>query len=91
MNKKQPQNDYTVVHEDSLYPLKDILDLNVLSATSRDSNWQILQRHIRENKLKAVNVGSELRPRYIVYGRDLIEYLKARYRGRDEDYIEIDI
>ena len=78
MNKKQPTNDYRVVKEDSLYPLRDVLDLNVLSA-SRDSNWQILQRHIRDGKLKAVNVGSDLRPRYIVYGRDLIEYLKARY------------
>ena len=87
MTNKEPQNSYRVVDAETLYPLKTILDLNVLTATSRDSNWQILQRHIRENKLRAVNVGSELRPRYIVYGRDLIDYLKNRYEGE----VKIDI
>jgi len=84
MNNTKPKNSYEVVVSDNIYPLKAILELDVLTAPSKESSWQLLQKHIRQEKLQAVNVGSEGRPRYVVHGKDLITYLKERFEDKDE-------
>lgn len=40
-----------------------------------DSKKQMVMRLIREGKLKALNLGSELKPRYVVKGSDLIKFI----------------
>lgn len=69
----------TKINPDSIYPIKAVVELGVLpKENTPQSNWEVMLRHIREGKVTAQNVGSAERPRYIILGKDLIEYLKSR-------------
>jgi hypothetical protein len=91
MNNRTPKNTFEAVNPENIYPLKAVVELEVLTAPSKDAQWQLLQRHIRQGKLKAVNVGSEGRPRYVVHGKDLVTYLKEYIDYDKDDSSEIEI
>lgn len=47
---------------------------NIIDSTL-DARKQIVMKLIRTGKLKALNLGSELKPRYAVRGSDLIKFI----------------
>jgi hypothetical protein len=48
----------------------------VLTATSPNTRRQMLLRHIREKRVEAKNLGGDGKPRYVIQGKHLIEYIK---------------
>lgn len=66
MNKK--------INPEKFYTAKEIADLGILTAKTPDTKRQMLLRHIREQRIEAVNVGGDKKPRYVVQGKHLIAY-----------------
>lgn len=67
-----------IITTDEFYTPNEIVRMGVLKGPNLDTRKQMILRHIREGKLPAKNVGTEAKPRYVVRGLDLKEYLKTK-------------
>jgi len=72
---KQPK-----IQPEKFYSATECVDLGVMSARNKDTQRQMLLRHIRNGRIKGTNVGTDARPRYVVQGKELSRYLDARMR-----------
>lgn len=68
------------INPEKFYTPKEIIDFGIMTATSVDTKRQMLLRFIREGRIVATNVGGELKPRYLVQGKNLLEYMKANMK-----------
>lgn len=50
------------------------------TAPTKDSRKQMVLRRIRNNDLKSKNVGHENQPRYLVRGKDLLDYYDTQMK-----------
>lgn len=53
------------------YTITEIVTMKITNGNNEDTRRQLLLRAIRGGDLKAKNVGTEQRPRYVVRGADL--------------------
>lgn len=61
---------------DEWYSPREISDMTgVMTAKTKNTRRQMVLRFIRDGKIKAKNVGTESKPRYLVRGLDLKEYI----------------
>lgn len=44
------------------------------TASTADTQRQVLLRHIRDGRVEAVNLGGEKKPRYAIQGKHLLKY-----------------
>lgn len=66
------------IEEEKFYTPTEISSMNnVLTASNPSTRRQMLLRHIRDNKIQAINVGGKKKARYIIQGKNLIDYLKS--------------
>lgn len=68
------------IKEDKFYTPKEIIKFGIMSAKTDDTKKQMLLRHIRDNKIEALNLGTDARPRYVVRGKELIDYAKTNLK-----------
>lgn len=68
------------INQEKFYTPKEIIDLGIMSAKNNDTKRQMLLRYIREKRIEAVNVGGEKKPRYIVQGKSLSEYMNTQMK-----------
>jgi len=65
---------------EKFYTPNEIVDLGIMSASNTDTKKQMLLRFIREGRMKALNLGGLKKPRYVVQGRHLVEYLNTQMK-----------
>lgn len=65
---------------EKFYTPNEVVELGIMKAPETDSKKQMLLRYIREKKINAVNVGGDRKPRYLVRGKDLVEYMNAQLK-----------
>lgn len=70
------------IKPENFYPVSDIVDMNILTASTPNTQRQMLLRHIREKEVEAINVGGEKKPRYIIQGKHLIKYLDRQVKPK---------
>lgn len=68
------------INPDKFYTPKEIIDFGIMTASSEDTKRQMLLRFIREKRLEAVNLGGEKKPRYVVQGKHLIDYVNTQIK-----------
>lgn len=71
------------IDPEQFYTPKEISDMGIMTATSDDTRRQMILRHIRQGKLQAKNLGGDKKPRYVVLGRNLIDYKDRQVRPGD--------
>ncbi len=65
---------------DQFYTPKEIETFGIMSAGSVDTRRQMLLRFIREGRIPAKNLASDAKPRYVVQGKHLIEYMDRQVK-----------
>lgn len=68
------------INPEKFYTPKEIIKLGIMSASNEDTQRQMLLRFIRQKRINAVNLGGEKKPRYVVQGKHLTEYMQARMK-----------
>ena len=68
------------INPDKFYTPKEIIDFGIMTASSEDTKRPMLLRFIREKRLEAVNLGGEKKPRYVVQGKHLIDYVNTQIK-----------
>lgn len=58
------------------YKTHEIAEMGLLSkAKSQNVRHQMILRFIRQGRIKGINVGNAVQPRYVVEGKTLLEYM----------------
>lgn len=68
------------INPEKFYTPKEIITLGIMSATTEDTQRQMLLRFIRQKRIEAVNLGGEKKPRYVVQGKHLIDYVNTQIK-----------
>jgi hypothetical protein len=67
--------------DEKFYTPKQIANLGVTKAKTEDTRRQMVLRKINQGKFEDyVNVGSKLKPRYLVQGRHIKNYLDRQVK-----------
>jgi len=59
------------IKKNEFYTPNEIVRMGVLKGDNLETRKQMVLRYIRQKRLKAKNLGTEARPRYVVRGEDL--------------------
>ncbi len=62
------------IDPEKFYTPKEIAALGIMTASTPDTQRQMLLRHIRDGRIQALNLGGDKKPRYAVQGKHLISY-----------------
>lgn len=73
----------TNINPEKFYTPKEIIKLGVMSASTPDTQRQMLLRFIRQKRINAVNLGGDKKPRYVVNGKSLIDYMNAQEKPEE--------
>lgn len=65
----------TNINPEKFYTPKEIVALGIMTASTVDTKRQMLLRFIREKRIEAMNVGGDKKPRYLVQGKHLLNYM----------------
>lgn len=71
------------INPEHFYSVKEALDLGLMTASSFNTQRQMLLRNIREKRIEAKNLGGEKKPRYVIQGKHLIAYRDAQMKPGD--------
>ena len=71
------------INAEKFYTPKQIADMGIMTAKTSDTKRQMLLRMIREKRIVAVNLGGDKKPRYVVQGKELIQYKNTQVKGGD--------
>lgn len=70
----------TKINPEKFYTPKEVIDLGIMTASSIDTKRQMLLRFIREKRIVATNLGGEKKPRYVVQGKHLLDYMTTNMK-----------
>lgn len=68
------------INPEKFYTPKEIVKLGVMTASTPDTQRQMLLRFIREKRINATNLGGDKKPRYVVQGKHLTDYMTANVK-----------
>lgn len=68
------------IKEDKFYTPKEIIKFGIMTAKTEDTKKQMLLRFIRQGKIESLNLGTDNKPRYVVRGKELIDYMNANLK-----------
>lgn len=68
------------INPEKFYTPKEIVKLGIMTASTPDTQRQMLLRFIREKRITATNLGGEKKPRYVVQGKHLSDYMTANMK-----------
>jgi len=68
------------INPEKFYTPKEIVDLGIMSASTEDTQRQMLLRFIRQGRITALNLGGEKKPRYVVQGKHLTDYMDRQVK-----------
>lgn len=74
-----PKNRKAKIKKDEFYTPKEVAEM-LETAPTKDSRKQLVLRKIRNGDLKYKNVGDENQPRYLVRGKDLLDYYNTQMK-----------
>ena len=68
------------IKAEKFYTPKEIVDMGIMTASNNDTKRQMLLRFIRDGRINAVNLGGNKKPRYVVQGKHLTEYMTTQMK-----------
>lgn len=68
------------IKDDKFYTPKEIIKFGIMSAKNEDTKKQMLLRFIRDGRIEALNLGTDNKPRYVVRGKELKDYMQANLK-----------
>lgn len=71
------------IKEEKFYTPNEVVELGIMKANTIDTKKQMLLRFIRQGRIEAKNVGGNRKPRYLIQGKDLIEYKNRQIKRGD--------
>lgn len=80
MSKKKQVAPIPRIKPDEWYTPGEVLAFGIMTASTPDTQRQMLLRLIRQKRIKAKNIGGEQKPRYVVQGCHLIAYRDAQMK-----------
>ncbi len=70
------------INPEKFYTPKEIVSLGIMKASTPDTKRQMLLRFIREKRIEALNLGGDKKPRYVVQGKNLLEYMNTQMKPK---------
>lgn len=72
------------INSEKFYTPKEIAEMNIITGAAKpEDRRQMLLRFIRQKKITALNLGGAKKPRYVVQGKHLTEYMNAQMKPGD--------
>jgi len=68
------------INPEKFYTPKDIIGLGIMTASTPDTKRQMLLRLIRQKRITATNLGGDKKPRYVVQGKHLTDYMTTQMK-----------
>jgi len=68
------------INHEKFYTPKDIIGLGIMTASTPDTKRQMLLRLIRQKRITATNLGGDKKPRYVVQGKHLTDYMTTQMK-----------
>lgn len=65
------------INPEKFYTPGEVVGLGVMTASNEDTQKQMLLRMIRQKRITALNLGGEKKPRYVIQGKHIVEYLNT--------------
>ena len=84
MNIHEIKKQISQIDEAEMYTPEEITNMGILLNSSLKPCLFSVYRLIRNGKIKAANLGIGTQPRYMVLGKELKEFLSARYKIQDQ-------
>lgn len=73
------------INPEKFYTPREIVALGIMTASTEDTQRQMLLRMIRQKRITAVNLGGDKKPRYVVQGKHLSDYLTKEVKPGEYD------
>jgi hypothetical protein len=67
------------IDKNNFYTVNDLIDFDIMKAPKVESKKRIALRFINSGRIKAKNIQTEKKPRYVIMGKDLINFVKKYY------------
>lgn len=68
------------IKEEKFYTPNEVVELGIMKANTIDTKKQMLLRFIRQGRIESKNVGGKNKPRYLIQGKDLIQYMNRQVK-----------
>ena len=68
------------INTEEYYTPNEMIYLLDRSVSNEDTSKQIILRHIRNGTLIAKNVGGKLKPRYLIQGKNIVDYKNRKLK-----------
>lgn len=68
------------INPEKFYTPGEVVGLGVMTASNEDTQKQMLLRMIRQKRITALNLGGEKKPRYVIQGKHIVEYLNTNMK-----------
>lgn len=68
------------INPEKFYTPGEVVALGVMTASTEDTQRQMLLRMIRQKRIEAINLGGDQKPRYVIQGKNLVQYMKANMK-----------
>lgn len=69
------------IKPDEIYTPNEISEMNLYLTKTKITKKQMILRLIRNEKIKATNLGSDKQKRYVVRGKDLLEFINQNKKN----------
>lgn len=67
-----------MIVSDEIYTPNEIAEMDLYLTKTKVTKHQMILRMIRTGKIKATNLGTEKQRRYVVRGKDLLEFINQK-------------
>ena len=68
-----------MIDANAVYDPRTVIEMGFITNTKLEPSLFTLYRIIKRGQLKALNLGTDVQPRYAVKGSDLRDFVKKRY------------
>lgn len=68
------------INPEKFYTPGEVVALGIMTASNEDTQKQMLLRMIRTKRITALNLGGEKKPRYVIQGKHITEYMDTQIK-----------
>lgn len=69
------------INKDEIYTPLEIANMNLYLTKTKVTKHQMILRLIRNGRIKATNLGTDQQRRYVVRGKDLLEFINQNKKN----------
>lgn len=71
------------INPEKFYTPGEVVALGIMTASNEDTQRQMLLRMIRSKRIQAINLGGDRKPRYVIQGKHLSDYMNTNMKPGD--------